>query len=347
MLAGDVWRDDAGKTQVRISKLPENPIAQRSIGSAVWMYLCKAYFHSDHVNRLQWVEKGPEGVVAHQDGVADKVAAAKSVLLVIHGIIGDSKPMAESVLAKGIAEHFDLVLSYDYENLSTSIEDTAKALQDDLTRAGLNAGDGKTLVILAHSMGGLVARWFVEKEGGAAVVDRLVLCGTPNEGSPFGKIETARQVLTLLATVAMNFPALTPVCGPALTVLTLSKKLTPTLEEMAPHSTFITTMFGDGDAGVPITILAGDIDKYQDPNPKFFDELLLKLGRGAAFDALFDHSANDLAVEVGSIRASNTPALAKANRINVACHHLNYFQCDAGIAALKSLDWTVAEKAAA
>jgi hypothetical protein len=106
-------------------------------------------------------------------------------------------------------------------------------------------------------------------------------------------------------------------------------------------------MFGDGDAGVPITILAGDIDKYQDPNPKFFDELLLKLGRGAAFDALFDHSANDLAVDVGSIRASNSPALAKANRINVACHHLNYFQCDAGIAALKSLDWTVAEKAAA
>ena len=96
MLAGDVWRDDNGKTQVRIISLPENPVAQRSIGSALWMYLCKAYFHSDHVNRLRWVEMAAEGFAAHSDGVAEKVAAAKSVLLVIHGIIGDFKADCES-----------------------------------------------------------------------------------------------------------------------------------------------------------------------------------------------------------------------------------------------------------
>ena len=191
-----------------------------------------------------------------------KVAAAKSVLLVMHGIIGDSEPIAKAVLDSGIAGNFDLVLSYDYENLSTSIEDTAKALQEDLGRVGLSADDGKRLVILAHSMGGLVARWFVEKEGGAAVVDRLVLCGTPNAGSPFGQVETARQIMTILATLALNVPALAPVCAPALAVLTFSKKLTPTLEEMAPHSPFISSLFVRQDAGVPITILAGDIDKY-------------------------------------------------------------------------------------
>jgi pimeloyl-ACP methyl ester carboxylesterase len=339
MLAGDVWRDDDGKTQVRISKLPENPVAQRSIGSALWMYLCKAYFHADHANRLRWVEKTADGTVAHSDGVAQKVSAAKSVLLAIHGIIGDSAPMAEAVLSSGIADNFDLVLSYDYENLSTAIEDTAKTLADDLTRAGLHADDGKTLVVLAHSMGGLVARCFVEKGGGAAVVDRLVLCGTPNEGSPFGKVDSARQILTILATLALNVPALAPVCGPALAVLTYSKKLTPTLEEMAPHSPFISAMVADADAGIPVTILAGDIDKYQDDNPQFFSELLVKVGRSPVFDALFDSAANDLAVGVGSICASASLALAKAERINVACHHLNYFQCDAGIAALKALDW--------
>jgi pimeloyl-ACP methyl ester carboxylesterase len=303
------------------------------------MYLCKAYFHADHVNRLRWVEKTADGIAQHADGFADNVAAAKSVLLVIHGIIGDSKPMAEAVLSSGIADDFDLVLSYDYENLSTSIEDTAKALADDLTRIGLRADDGKRLVILAHSMGGLVARCFVEKGGGAAVVDRLVLCGTPNEGSPFGKVDSARQILTILATLALNAPALAPVCGPALAVLTYSKKLTPTLEEMAPHSPFISAMVGDADAGVPVTILAGDIDKYRDDNPQFFEELLVKLGRGPVFDAMFDSAANDLAVSVASICASGSPALGKAERVKVACYHLNYFQCDAGVAALKSLDW--------
>ena len=206
MLAGDVWRDDTGKTQVQINRLPESPIAQRSIGSALWMYLCKAYFKSDNVNRLRWVEKTADGIASHTDGIEAKVAAAKSVLLVMHGIIGDLEPIAKAVLDSGIAGNFDLVLSYDYENLSTSIEDTAKALQEDLGRVGLSADDGKSLVILAHSMGGLVARWFVEKEGGAAVVDRLVLCGTPNAGSPFGQVETARQIMTILATLALNVP---------------------------------------------------------------------------------------------------------------------------------------------
>ena len=117
MLAGDVWRDDAGKTQVQINSLPENPVAQRGLGSALWMYLCKAYFKSDHVNRLRWVEKTADGTSSHTDGLEGKVAAAKSVLLVIHGIIGDSEPIAKAVLDSGIAGHFDLVLSYDYENL--------------------------------------------------------------------------------------------------------------------------------------------------------------------------------------------------------------------------------------
>ena len=43
-------------------------------------------------------------------------------------------------------------------------------------------------------MGGLVARWFIEQEGGNRVVDHLVMCGTPNVGSPFGKIDSARNL---------------------------------------------------------------------------------------------------------------------------------------------------------
>ena len=78
----------------------------------------------------------------------------------------------------------------------------------------------------------------------------------------------------------------------------------------------------------------------QDEDQHFFEELLVKLGRGPALDALFGSGANDLAASVDSICASASPPLAKATRIDVACHHLNYFQCEAGISALKSLDWT-------
>ncbi|MFD1511965.1 lipase family alpha/beta hydrolase [Halomarina rubra] len=37
--------------------------------------------------------------------------------------------------------------------------------------------------IVAHSMGGLGARWYVERGGGAAFVDDLVTLGTPHQGT--------------------------------------------------------------------------------------------------------------------------------------------------------------------
>jgi pimeloyl-ACP methyl ester carboxylesterase len=39
------------------------------------------------------------------------------------------------------------------------------------------------LVFVCHSMGGLVARWYLEKEGGAALTSRLITLGTPYRGA--------------------------------------------------------------------------------------------------------------------------------------------------------------------
>lgn len=42
---------------------------------------------------------------------------------------------------------------------------------------------GKKVDIIAHSMGGLDARWYVEKLGGSAFVDDLITLGTPHQGT--------------------------------------------------------------------------------------------------------------------------------------------------------------------
>ena len=167
----------------------------------------------------------------HEDGVADKVAAAKNILLLVHGIIGDTEVIAnglpQAIDANGTAVHdkFDLVLTYDYENLSTGIEATARRLKTQLRdEAGLHAQDDKRLTLLVHSMGGLVSRWFIEQMGGNQVVDHLVMCGTPNAGSPFGKIDSARNLTGVLTTLAMNtFPAFAPFGAGLLTVLGRSR----------------------------------------------------------------------------------------------------------------------------
>jgi pimeloyl-ACP methyl ester carboxylesterase len=38
--------------------------------------------------------------------------------------------------------------------------------------------------IIAHSMGGMVARWYIEREGGSSRVGRLLLMGSPWDGAP-------------------------------------------------------------------------------------------------------------------------------------------------------------------
>jgi triacylglycerol esterase/lipase EstA (alpha/beta hydrolase family) len=97
------------------------------------------------------------------------------------------RPWSPGAKACSLDRQFDLVLAYDYENLSTPIEQTARTLKSQLAAAGLQQNDNKKLTLLVHSMGGLVSRWFIEREGGNKVVDHLVMCGTPNNGSPFGK----------------------------------------------------------------------------------------------------------------------------------------------------------------
>jgi pimeloyl-ACP methyl ester carboxylesterase len=44
--------------------------------------------------------------------------------------------------------------------------------------------EGAKVWIVAHSNGGIVARWYIEKEGGKEQIDRLFLLGSPWDGSP-------------------------------------------------------------------------------------------------------------------------------------------------------------------
>ena len=110
-------------------------------------------------------------------------------------------------------------------------------------------------------MGGLVSRWFIEREGGNEMVDHLVMCGTPNNGSPLGKIDDARKILSVLTGLSMNYlPSSFRSAAPCCCLLNRSKKLTPTLEQMNPASDFIKTLNASDDPGIPYTILAGDVD---------------------------------------------------------------------------------------
>jgi pimeloyl-ACP methyl ester carboxylesterase len=340
LLAGQPARDDQGRTHVKIDHLHDLSVNRRSLGKALKLYFFKTYLRRSNVNCLCWVDFRADGSLARQpDGVAERVARARRVLLMVHGIIGDTEGMAAGVRACGLDRQFDLVLTYDYENLSTPIGETARQLKADLSSVGLGPQDTQHLTLLVHSMGGLVSRWFIEREGGQAMVDHLVMCGTPNQGSPFGKVDDARKIFTMLTGLAANVaPALVPFSAPVLFVLNRSVKVTPTLEQMDSGSDFIRGLNASPDPGVRYTVLAGNVDDYIEPSDPMFAQLVAKIGRSALFDLLFGQRPNDIAVAVESIfgGAGGRPP---ASRKPVACHHLNYFSSAAGQQALLGVAW--------
>lgn len=81
-------------------------------------------------------------------------------------------------------------------------------------------GDAK-LVLVCHSMGGLVARWFAEREGGAEAIRALVTIGTPHRG--------ALRALTALVN------GLEPGLGPLRLSLTGLARSLPSLYQLLPQ----------------------------------------------------------------------------------------------------------------
>lgn len=87
----------------------------------------------------------------------------KSVVLLIHGIFGDTTDKVDAFFDPNwnLYRQFDTVLAFDYENLNTPIEETARELKSRFEKAGLFNGKGRRLTIVAHSMGGLYSGGFL------------------------------------------------------------------------------------------------------------------------------------------------------------------------------------------
>jgi hypothetical protein len=191
-----------GATEVRIERLPAPASSRRSLTGSIKIFFQKVISEKlghDFEYPLLRAAVAEGGQLRYADGpgeVESRVREASRILLLVHGIIGDTEGMATGALVPSPhrpvgppGTDYDLVLTFDYENLNTEIQDNAQALKERLEAIGLGPDHGKTLHIVAHSMGGLVSRWFIEHLGGHRVVQTLVMLGTPNEGSPWPTVE--------------------------------------------------------------------------------------------------------------------------------------------------------------
>ncbi len=364
------------QTQVIIESLPPNPkegTKTRRPGASINLYFRKMIANASgkefNLSRLTKAGVRDDGEVfilpnEKLEDLKDDVAKADRILLVIHGILGsnDNKHFlanihkhAQKVTVNGeeknILDTYDLKLTYDYENLNTEIQTNAEILRDKLATIYLGPEHGKTLDIVAHSMGGLVSRWFIERLDGNNVVSQLVMLGTPNAGSPwaavsnavFGHITPIKNWLRTMSAMVMNNILVTPNADHTVSRLSelssrVGGRIDRSLDQMSKDSSFIKELAESLDPNCPYTLIAGDVLSQKASEDDFGEELVwpqkqlkrlweaLGLVKDNVVTVLLFRKPNDLAVSVESIKSITAERQPAPKIYDTACDHLHYFE---------------------
>lgn len=319
----------------------ESLISTRSLTGSVKLFFKKFIHRRKDLNTLVLykVDKqtGWSEVTVDPAKMKKELQQAKGsrVVMLIHGITGDTKHMVES-MKEMVNLHKDVgyVLTYDYENLATPLEKTGQRLSESLQAAGFGNGkDMPSLTIVAHSMGGLISRRLIQYEGGNNFVKHLILVGVPSGGSEIATL--GKSVLGLL-THAMNVtgPLKYAISGLCFLLKKMELNLTGTLEQLQPTSDFIKALTKSKmPAGVRVSIIGGDtnlLKKKYDGDDFFLKRLSEALVKGAVYPGLtqllYDKELNDMAVTLKSMKdISDYDNAVTTNKV-VASNHLAYFR---------------------
>jgi pimeloyl-ACP methyl ester carboxylesterase len=358
---GRGYRTSEGQTEIVLERLPE-PVAEgnRSLGGSIRIFFQKITTQQLGLDFkypiLAVADVSPDETVTYMaesdslrerfaDRVKARVAQAKRIVLYIHGIIGDTQSMVASVQRAKLTDLYDLVLTFDYENLNTSIEENARFLKQRLEAVGLGADSGKELHIVAHSMGGLVSRWFIEREGGDRMVKHLIMLGTPNAGSPWSTVQdwalTALSIgLNGLSEITWPVPVLGMLVKAINKTVAVVEKIDISLDQMHPESEFLKNLAANPDPRIPYTIIAGNTSIVPaalvpegNRNSSPIERLMQKLFNKVVALPFFGQP-NDIAVTVTSIKSVSQARSPQPQIQEVGCDHLVYFSHPDGLAAL-------------
>jgi len=340
---------------IHIDTLPApSPGSTRSLGGSIkiffkkvlWQPLFGAEYEYPVLAQAVFTEGEEFEYETDTNKIKQAVAKADRIVLFIHGIIGDTTEMPKAMKRSEQSGRFadslyDVALTFDYENLKTGLDQTARDLKARLEAVGLSENHGKTLHIVAHSMGGLISRWMIEKEGGNKIVSHLVQLGTPNNGSAWSSVY---ELTTTLLGKALKVSALLkPWAIPLIIAGRMADQLFSNLQQMHHNSDFLKKLNDATDPDVPYSILAGNTSLLNAKQQREMQGVLKKtLARFKnqphykVLDALIFQQPNDIAVSVESILG--IPGMEgrshKPIKEELACDHISYFHDPKGLEKL-------------
>lgn len=273
------------------------------------------------------------------------VSQAKNIAIYVHGITGSTQSLVSSIQtaradvngqSQALEDIYDLVLTYDYESINTSIAQNAVLLKQRLAAIGIVPGHSKTVHVIAHSMGGLISRWLIEKERGNEFIDHLIMLGTPNAGSPWPVVQAG---LTRALCFAVN--GLTPVAWPLSLVsgvLGALETIDVALDEMEPGSKTL-SLLAASEPPMAYSIVAGNMALVPaDGKTDLRSRLQKKLDQISGL--AFPNPNHDTAVSVSSIKHVPAGRAGTHQVYEVGCDHASYFTDPVG---LSGLNWAVTQ----
>jgi len=151
------------------------------------------------------------GLTPEQRGlVHHDVDIAATPILLVHGIVDNHSIF--TVLDHALRRRgFRTVSSYDYGLLTRDIPAAAEQLGNAIEKVVADTGYERIHVI-GHSLGGLIARYCVQRLGGDAYVHTLVTLGTPHHGTQLAR---AAPVLRLVRQLRPGSEVIAELAEPA------------------------------------------------------------------------------------------------------------------------------------
>ena len=127
--------------------------------------------------------------------VMGDVVAAGTPIILVHGLI-DNRSIFTLLRRSLRRRGFGRVITLNYSPFTQDVRSVAERLAELVEQTCTETGYEKVHVV-GHSLGGLIARWYVQKLGGDSRVHTLCTLGTPHQGTLSAHLLPTRLVKQL------------------------------------------------------------------------------------------------------------------------------------------------------
>ncbi|MGW4821119.1 lipase family alpha/beta hydrolase [Streptomyces sp. NPDC004227] len=137
--------------------------------------------------------RGASPAIPAPEGTAQLPTEAKPPVVLLHGFIDNRSVFV--LLRRSLAQHGrQRVESLNYSPLTCDIRTAAELLGRHIEEICERTGS-RQIDVVGHSLGGLIARYYVQRLGGDLRVRTLVTLGTPHSGTRVAPLANAHPIV--------------------------------------------------------------------------------------------------------------------------------------------------------